>query len=66
MDFCYCESDSVDDSFFQLGFGEDLNKLRIGFANKFWLKKIGDVDVFPCVFTDKTGPTTEEGCPVHI
>ena len=23
-----------------------------------------EVDFLPCVFTDKTGPTTEEGCPL--
>ena len=50
--------------FSSLGLGGDLNKLRIDFANILGLKKIGDVDVFPCRFTDKTGPNTEEGCPL--
>ena len=50
-------------TFSSLG-GEDLETIRIDFANKLGLKKIEDVNVFPCVFTDKTGPTTVEGCPL--
>ena len=62
MDCYYCVNGRSEDDFFQLGFGSDLNRLRIDFANKLGVKKIEEVDVFPCVFTDKTGPTTEKGC----
>ena len=40
MDYCYCVSGSSEDDFFQLGWGGDLDKLRIDFANKLGVKKL--------------------------
>ena len=62
---CYCVKSSEDtEVFFQLGYAKNLDKLRIDFASKLGVPKIEDVNVFPCVFSDKPGPTTEEGCPL--
>ena len=62
---CYCVSSSEDtEVFFQLGYAKNLDKLRIDFASKLGVPKIEDVTVFPCVFSDKPCPTTEEGCPL--
>ena len=61
---CFCVNGLSEDDFFQLGYSSDLITLRIEFFYKLGLKTIEEVDVLPCVFTDKTGPTTEEGCPL--
>ena len=61
---CFCVNVSEND-FFQLGYSSDPITLRIEFFfYKLGLRNFEEIDVLPCVFTDKTGPTTEEGCPL--
>ena len=63
---CACDSPNVkeDIEFTQLGYSSSILTLKIDFALKLGLKNLDEVGVYPCVFTGKIGPTTDDGCPL--